>query len=179
MSRIEEAKAKNRALWADVSWEEMAAFIGPHAEGYRKVFDQHKVSMAEKGLAPFAFNWSWPALIPFLGIPWAAARRQWVFVAIMVGAMVLINVLGLMMETVGSSFGFLPFLAAFMARPFYVQQAVTKIHQIKTQFEPGPGRDTAIAGAGGLNMTYGYIAGAICIGLLALAILAMVVSGGV
>ncbi len=175
MPSRQERIEKLKQTWTDVSWDDMSNYIGPNAESYRKVWEKNRTSFIEKGKPPFNFNWSWPAFFPVLGIPWALARKQWLFAGLMAGAIVLLNVLGSYMPS--TSFGFMPFLVAIMAKPFYVQQAVNKIAKIKDEIPAGAARDATIRDAGGLNMTYGYVAAAISIGLLAIAIFSLVNEG--
>ena len=172
MASRQERIEKIKQTWSDVSWDDMSNYIGPNAESYHKVWEKNRVSFMEKGTPPFNFSWSWPAFFPILGIPWALARKQWLFAGLMVGAIILLNILGAYMSS--TSFGFMPFLVAIMAKPFYVQQAVTKIAKIKSQTPSGITQQEEIKTAGGLNMTYGYAAAAVSVALLAVAIAGMV-----
>jgi hypothetical protein len=76
MASIKEKVAMGKTLWAETPWEEIATFIGPNAEYYRAYYEKVHTSMAERGSPGFMFSWHWPGLIPLLGIPWAAARRN-------------------------------------------------------------------------------------------------------
>jgi hypothetical protein len=172
MPTRQERIAKLKQTWTDVSWDDMSNYIGPNAESYRKVWEKNRTSFIEKGKPPFNFNWSWPAFFPILGIPWALARKQWLFAGLMVGAIILLNILGAYMPS--TSFGFMPFLVAIMAKPFYVQQAVANIAKIKSQTQSAIIQQDAIRNAGGLNMTYGYVAAVISVAVLAAAIAGMV-----
>jgi hypothetical protein len=175
MASRQERIAKLKQTWSDVSWDDMANYIGPRAESYRKVWEKNRATFMEKGMPPFNFSWSWPAFIPILGIPWALARKQWLFAGIMVGAIIVLEIFASYLPT--TSFSFMPFLVAMMAKPFYVQQAVTNIGKIKSQFPQGASREDAIKNAGGLNMTLGYVSGAISLGLVAIGIVALVNDG--
>jgi hypothetical protein len=165
MFNIKENIANQAALWAGADWNDLAAYIGPNAEAFRPTFDRQKSSWAEKGRGPaFQFSWHWPAFIPFLGIPWFAARKQWLMVGTMVGVLVFINLIAAFLPT--ASFGFLWFLIPMMAKPTYVQMALAKIAKIKAALPPGQNVHGALAEAGGLSMQNGFIAGAICAALL-------------
>jgi hypothetical protein len=61
-------------------------------------------------------------------------------------------------------------------KSFGVQSAVANIAKIKAQIPEGAARDAAIHDAGGINMKTGYIAGAICLALLAVSVYARVKS---
>jgi hypothetical protein len=55
----------------------------------------------------------------------------------------------------------------------HTQAAVAKISKIKATIPEGAQRNAAMREAGGLNMSFGYIAGAICAVLISLAVLAL------
>ncbi len=171
MSARQDRIAKMRKIWASVSWEDIAAFIGPGADVYKPTWEKNNADIIKQGYAGFSFSWHWPALIPLLGIPWAAARRQWVFVAMMVGAIILISVIAAFFEHV--NFGYMMFLVPIMAKGFYVQTAVGKISKIKETVSNVAEQTAAIKMAGGLNMTYGYIAAAISFAILGLSIFSL------
>ncbi len=173
MPSIKEKVEINKALWRDTSWDELATFIGPNAEKYRAFYDKTKQNMIDKGNPGFQFNWHWPALIPILGIPWAAARKDWGFVAILAAAIVAVNILAFFMPN--ASFGFMFFLAPAMAKQTYVQNAMAKIGKIKAAQPEGSARTEAIKSAGGLNMTYGFVAGGICAAFIVLSVVALVI----
>lgn len=159
--------------WLNVTWDEVATFIGPNAPVFKPVWEKQHTSWTEKGVGSFGFSWCWPALIPLLGIPWAAARRLWPFVGMMVAVVVAINVMALLWPN-SSSFGFIIFFAPAMAKPMYVQYAVAKVAQIKKQTSVGDARDAALMEAGGLRMKYGYVAGGVCAAFLALLVVGSV-----
>ncbi len=160
--------------WLNSTWEEVATFIGPNAQAFKPIWEKHHTSWREKGIGAFGFSWCWPALIPMLGIPWAAARKNWFFVYMMVALIVVVNIIAFILPNTASHFSFLAFFAPSLAKPFYVQQAVTKIAQIKREIPMGVAREVALADAGGLNMRYGYVAGAICAAFLTCSILLLV-----
>lgn len=172
MASRQERLEQVKALWANVTWADMATFIGPRAEGYRAIWDKTSPGMAAKGYAGFNLSWCWPAFIPISGIPWALARKQWAFAATMVVIVLVLNILSTVIPS--TSLGFMPFLAACIAKPFYLQTAVAKIAKIKAQFPEGPERDAAISAAGGVNMTAGYVAGAVCFGIIGLIVASLV-----
>jgi hypothetical protein len=173
----QERLEKSQALWRDISWEELATFIGPNAESYKATWQKNRESWLEKGRPPlFGFSICWPAMIPILGIPWAVSRKLWPFVGIAVFAVVLINIISAIAP--GGSFAFMWFLIGFMAKPTYIQMSMAKIEKIKQQIAEGPARDAALRDAGGLNMKNGYIAAGICGVFLALSIWSFVSSMG-
>jgi CBS domain-containing protein len=172
---IQENLDKNKDLWSKVNWDDMARYIGPYAETYRKTFDSQHADMVANGRPTGflkQFSWHWPALIPLIGIPWAVARKQWLIAGLLVGVIIIANIVLAYLPS--ASFGFMMFLVPMAAKSWYIQMGVAKIAKIKAQHPEGAARDAAIAEAGGLNMTYGYIAGAICATLLALSIMALV-----
>jgi hypothetical protein len=173
MVSIKEKAAIAKAQWTDTPWEEIATFIGPNAEYYRSYYEKSHASMAEKGNPGFMFSWHWPALIPLLGIPWAVARKNWAYVGIMALFYVVIIILGAFMER--PNFGFAIFLAPAMAKQTYMQFAMTKIGKIRAATAEGPARDAALREAGGLDMSSGYIAGAICAAIVVLNIVLLVI----
>ena len=174
MSRAERIE-KNKNLWTGVEWDEVAAFIGPNAEAFKPAWQAHRDAWVEKGRPPaFLLSWCWPALIPILGIPWFAARKQWPMVATLIGAVVFFNIVLFFMPS--AKFGFMLFLVAVIAKPTYVQSAVAKIAKIKETVPAGPQRQAAIAEAGGLNMRNGYIAGAASAAFLLPSVLALIAS---
>jgi hypothetical protein len=173
MASLKEQMATGKTLWAETPWEDIATFIGPNADYYRVHYDKIHTSMTEKGTPGFMFSWHWPALIPLLGIPWAAARKNWSYVGIMVVAYIAIIVLGAFMER--PNFGFMVFLAPAMAKQTYFQFAMSKIGKVRANTVEGPARDAALRDAGGLDMTMGFIAGGICAVLIALNILLLVI----
>lgn len=173
MATRQEKLAQHKERWTNVTWDEMAAYIGPNADAYKKAWQRTHDVMTEKGKPGFNFNWSWAALIPILGIPWAAARKQWLFVGLMVAVVVLINVLYYFFPKAGN-FSFMPFLVAWWAKEYYTQAAVAKISEIKATIPEGTQRDAAIRAAGGIDMSFGYIAGAICAVLILLAALTLI-----
>jgi hypothetical protein len=168
MSARQDRLDKQKQLWANVSWEEIETFIGQNAGSYKKTWEKNYADIQQKGYPGIGLSWHWPALIPIWGIPWAVARRQWSFVGVLVGAVVLITVFSFFMES--ANFGFMTFLIPIMAKPFYIQMAVAKISKLKEKFADPAAQKEAIRGAGGLDMTSGYIAGGICLILQALAI---------
>jgi hypothetical protein len=173
MASIKEQMAKGKALWAETPWEEIATFIGPNAEYYRAHYEKIHTSMAERGSPGFMFSWHWPALIPLLGIPWAAARKNWAYVGMMALFYVVIIILGAFMER--PNFGFAIFLAPAMAKQTYFQFAMTKIGKIRATTAEGPARDAALRDAGGLDMRLGNVAGAICAAIVVLNIVLLVI----
>jgi hypothetical protein len=166
--------AQLQALWTSVTWEEVKTFIGPNADGYKAAWERNAAGIAKQGYPGFSWSWSWPAFIPILGIPWAAARKQWMFIGIMVGVIVVANIAVALLP--GASFGFMAFLVPMMAKNFYVQTTVTKIAKIKETITDEDARTLAIRAAGGLNMLWGYIAGAICTALIIVSVAALVLS---
>jgi hypothetical protein len=68
----------------------------------------------------------------------------------------------------------MPFLVAWWAKEYYTQAAVAKISEIKATIPEGTQRDAAIRAAGGIDMSFGYIAGAICAVLILLAALTLI-----
>jgi hypothetical protein len=175
MASIKEKMAIGKALWAETPWEEIATFIGPNAEYYRAYYEKVHTSMAERGSPGFMFSWHWPALIPLLGIPWAAARRNWAYVGMMAAAYIVIIILGAFMER--PNFGFMIFLAPAMAKQTYFQFAMTKIGKVRAATVEGLARDAALREAGGLNMTSGYITGGICAAIVVLNIVLLAIFG--
>jgi hypothetical protein len=173
MASIKEKMAMGKALWSETPWEEIATFIGPNAEYYRAYYEKVHISMAERGSPGFMFSWHWPALIPLLGIPWAAARRNWAYVGMMAAVYIIIIILGAFMER--PNFGFMIFLAPAMAKQTYFQFAMTKIGKVRAATEAGPARDAALRAAGGLDLTSGYIAGGICGAIVVLNIVLLVI----
>jgi hypothetical protein len=164
--------AKQQALWASVSWEEVKTFIGPNAEGYKKVWEKNAVGIAKQGFPGFMFSWSWPALFPILGIPWAVSRKLWPFVGLMVGVIVIASVILAFFPN--ASFGYLMVLAPTMAKNFYIQTTVAKIAKIKETIPDPDAQMLAIREAGGLKMIWGLIAAAICVAWLVVSVSAMV-----
>jgi hypothetical protein len=158
---LQEKIEKNKAIWNQVSWDDMKNYIGPHAESYKNVFDKHKKAIEGTSRSPyFGMSWSWAACVPILGIPWAVARKQWVFVGMMVAVVVFVNVVSAFLPS--ASFGFLLFMAPIMAKNFYVQNAVVKIAKIKDRVSDQQSCDEEIRNAGGLNLMHGVMAAAVC-----------------
>jgi hypothetical protein len=162
-----------RALWEGVSWAEMATYIGPNAEKYRKVWDKSQADIEKRGYPGFSWSWCWPALIPLIGIPWAVARRQRLFAGMLVAVVILANVLAIYVPSSGSSFGFMMFLVPMMAKSFYLQTGVARIGRIKANISGEHAQLDAIKAAGGCNLTAGVIAGLACCTLLGLSVLAL------
>jgi hypothetical protein len=175
MKSIKEQMALTKSQWAETSWEEIATFFGPNADYYQPHYEKIHAPMAEKGTPGFMFSWHWPALIPLLGIPWAAARKNWGYVGVAAAAYIIIIILGAFMER--PNFSFMIFLAPAMAKQTYFQFAMTKIGKVRASTEAGPARDAALRAAGGLNMTAGYIAGAVCGAIVVLNIVLLVILG--
>lgn len=168
MNKKEKQMAKSRAMWESVSWEEVATFIGPNAEGYRSTWEKSRKQVAETGYSKFSLGWSWPAMIPMFGIPWAASRKLWIIVGSLVALIIALTII--VSFTKSSSFVAFPFLIAMSAKSFYIQMAVAKIKKIKdtnglVDFK------SAIQDAGGLNMKYGYIACAVSFAFIALGVI--------
>jgi hypothetical protein len=177
----QERLEKTQALWRDVSWEEMATFIGPNAEAYKELWQKQRDSFLEKGRPPMTgFSLCWPAMIPIFGIPWGVSRKLWTFVGSSIFVVVLINILTLMApsKNVAGVSLIMWFMMAFMAMPTYLQMSMMKIDKIKQKIAEGPARDAALRDAGGLNMNNGYIAGAICAVFMSLNIWSFVNSVG-
>ncbi len=172
---IEKNLQKNKDVWRKVTWSDVATYIGPNAEYYQPCFEKLHQSMVENGRPKgFAVGWHWAAFIPILGIPWAAARKQWLVVGLMIGVVIMASII--VAYSKNASFGFMMFFMPMMATNLYVQMAVGNIVKIKATVAEGPARDAAIRDAGGLNMTYGYIAGGIC-GLLLVVDLCLIFFG--
>ncbi len=177
MFNVKENMAKQSALWAGADWNEVSAYIGPNSASYREAFERHKLSWAQNGRGPgFKLDWHWGAFIPLIGIPWAAARKQWQLVAILIGAIVLINILSLFLPS-PTGFGFMAFMIPMMAKGMFVGMAADKVRKVKAELPAGASLSASLAEAGGLNMTYGLIAGAICAALLVLSVLSLVAEG--
>ncbi len=175
---IQENLQKQKDVWSQVTWEDMASYIGPNADYYKPSFDRLHKPMAESGKAGgFKLEWHWGAFIPILGIPWAAARKQWGIVAIMAGTVVLTNILTILFDLPPSTFGFMIFMVPAMMKGIFLGSAVTQVVKIKQAIPDGPARQAAIREAGGFNMTYGLIAGGICLGLLALSVWSLATCG--
>ncbi|WP_028600794.1 hypothetical protein [Ottowia thiooxydans] len=156
--------------WLSVTWEELATFIGPNAQSYQPSWQKQHTNWKEKGYGGSGLSWSWPALIPPLGIPWAVARKNWLFVGLMVGLIVFVNVIAFIWPK-SPDFTFMAFLIPMIAKSMYIQHAVAQVARIKKETPAGPARDAALTSAGGLNMKHGYIAGAVCAVFLLLMVL--------
>lgn len=143
-------KERNIAAWAQSSWDEVAAFIGPNAERFRSAYDKGREKGAKSG-AGIALTWSWAGLV--FSFAWFAYRKLWLMAA---AAIILPLALGELNAGGGALLGLVVAIAT-LSKSVYVQHAVTKIARIKAE---GGGR-AEIAAAGGVSMAGGIVGGAL------------------
>ena len=159
-------RAQSAAMWAASDWADVATFIGPNASRFERIWAKSRDQAMQKG-AGFAQGFCWPAL--FLGFAWFFYRKQW---AAGVALLVLPMLAGYFISAHGIGLG-VSAASAVIAKPVYVQHAVTRIAAIRAR---GGGADD-IAAAGGISIAGALIGGAIA--LLALAAIVFALVNGV
>lgn len=165
MSRIKNNRIQSQAVWADTPWEDVAAYIGPHAEGFRRVWEKQRTAFAEKG---YGITWSfcWPVF--FLSFVWFFYRKQWLLGAVII---IIPTVFVILFPSAKDSFGGAALVLTLMAKSFYLQDALPKIAKIRTA-EPDVGlRAAKLQKAGGASIIAGIISG----GFYALMLLAAII----
>ncbi|HYG30670.1 MAG TPA: hypothetical protein VD887_10705 [Allosphingosinicella sp.] len=143
-------KARNRRLWEETGWDEIAAFIGPNAESFHGAWEATRAKNAG-GRGGIAFAFCWPALL--FGFAWFLYRKMWAFGLLL---LVLPVALGYVFETPGGTIGMLVAMSLF-AKSLYVQYALPKIEDARA----GGGGEDAVRAAGGVSLLGGAIGGAI------------------
>ena len=168
MSGLAENAARSRrdvaldnmvALWSAVEWPDVATFIGPNAERFKKVFEKMRADALNRRTA-IAWSFSWPAL--FFSFAWFFARKQWLMGGLLLGLPILASFF-----LPAASFGGIGIFIAANAKWAYLQTSVPKIAKIVQANPPGATRDAALAAVGGISK-----AGAIVGGIVLLAALA-------
>ena len=163
MTSVAERKAQARALWEASGWAEVATFIGPDAESFRRTWERCREA-ALAGKLPLKWSLSWPALL-FEWV-WWAYRRQWWAAALLLAVPIIV---GNVVPGTGTGLAGGEIAVALMANSIYVQIAVAKIAKIRAS----GGGTAEIAAAGGTSRPAAIIGGIVLtvmiVGLIAAA----------
>lgn len=143
-------KARTLDLWQRISWDEIAAFIGPNADRFRGAWEGTRAKM-DRGRGGIAFGFCLPALL--FGFAWFLYRKMWLAGVLL---LVLPAALGLLFGSGGGSAG-LAIAVSLFAKSLYVQHAVARIGTLRDEGAD----DDAIAAAGGVSIAGGAIGGLI------------------
>ncbi|MEA3017821.1 MAG: hypothetical protein QOI38_2543 [Sphingomonadales bacterium] len=143
-------KARNRRLWQETGWDDLAAFIGLNAESFHGAWEATRAKNVE-GRGGIAFGFCWPALL--FGFAWFLYRKMWAFGLLL---LVLPIALSFMFESPGGQIG-LGVAMAMFAKGLYVQHALSQIDKVRA----GGGDEDAVRRAGGVSILGGAIGGAI------------------
>lgn len=143
-------RAWTKAVWAASEWDDVAAYIGPTAERYRRSWETMRDKVASGG-APSVLGFHWTAL--FFGFAWYFSRKMWA-----IGLLLLIVplALGTVIDSTGAFIG-ITIAGAIIARSLYLQQATSRIAEVKA----AGGGSAEIAAAGGISTVGLAIGGAI------------------
>jgi predicted acyltransferase len=166
MATVAERKAQIQAMWADISWDDVAAYIGPNANGFKTVWEKQRAT-ALGGRGGIAWSMCWPAL--FLSVAWFFYRKQWLMAAILI---ILPAIMLAVLPIPPGAFGGIGIAIAMMAKSLYLQDALPRIAKLKAA---GSGDHDALAAAGGVSLPAGIIAG-VAIALATVAAIASVFS---
>lgn len=170
MSNIKRSRDRIKTLWADTPWEDVAAYIGPNAEKFRKVWEKQRGRILEKG---YGNTWSfcWGAFL--LSYVWFFYRKQWLAGAMLLGLPIIIAVL---FPTVTEGLGGVAIIIALMGKSLYLQDAMPKIAKIRAAAPDDAARHAVLAAAGGTSKLAAIISGVVFV-LSILALIASAVHG--
>lgn len=143
-------KARNVAAWSATDWDDVARFIGPNADRFRRSWEATRDKIAAKG-GGMAFGFCWPCLL--FSFAWFFYRRLW---AAGLAILLVPIVFSLVFESSGGMLGALIGISLF-AKSAYVQHAVGKVARIRQ----AGGGDDEIVRAGGISVAGGAIGGLI------------------
>lgn len=149
MPTVAERKARIQALWTDVRWEDVAAYVGPNADRFKTVWEKQR-AFALEGRGKIAWSLCWPAV--FLSFAWFFYRKQWLTGAILIAVPVAIVAF---LPVPPGAFGGVGIAVAMTAKSLYLQDAVPRIAKLKAA---GSGDKAALA-AGGVSWPAGIVAG--------------------
>lgn len=141
-------KARNRRLWEETSWNELAAFMEPNAESFHGAWEATRAKNVE-GRGGIAFGFCWPALL--FGFAWFLYRKMWAFGLLL---LVLPVALSFMFESPGGPIGLMVAMAMF-GKSLYVQHALSRMDRARE------GGGAAVLAAGGVSIPGAVIGGAI------------------
>lgn len=158
-SRREVALDNMVALWTGVEWADVATFIGPNAERFKKVFEKMRADALNRRTG-IAWSFSWPAL--FFSFAWFFARKQWLMGGLLLALPILASFF-----LPAASFGGIGIFIAANAKWAYLQTSVPKIAKIVSANPPGTTRDAALVSAGGISKAGAIVGGIILAGALA------------
>jgi hypothetical protein len=153
MATRQERREKQRAVWAETPWEDVAAYIGPNAGQFRKVWEKQRQVMLEKGYGN-TWSFSWPALV--LSYVWFLYRKQWAVGAVLVGLPIII---GLLFPNALGGFGGVGIVIAMLAKGLYLQVAVPKIAKMRALAPDDAARHAVLAAAGGVSWPAAIVSG--------------------
>jgi hypothetical protein len=172
MTNIKGRRERQREIWGNTPWEDIAAFIGPNAERFRPVWEKQQGTILKMGYG-LTSSFSWPAF--FLSYVWFFYRRQWLVGAILI---VLPVVLMFLFPTATGGFGGLAIVIAMMAKRLYLQDALPKIARIRAAETDGAARQAALARSGGTSKPAAIISGVFYAVSILVVILSMTRSDG-
>ena len=158
-------KARNRARWTAIGWDEVAAFIGPNADRFEHAWTETRRKIVD-GNGGFAVSFCWPALL--FSFAWFFYRKLWILGGILLIAPA---ALALLDVNPGGSLGATVAMALF-GKSIYVQHAVGRIGEVR---ERGGG-DRELALAGGIS-TLGGVGGGLILALGVGALIYSIVEG--
>lgn len=150
MSSVADRKAQIQAMWSDIAWEDVAAYIGPNANRFQGVWEKQR-AFALAGRGGIAWSMCWPAL--FLSVAWFFYRKQWLLGAIMI---ILPAIMVAFLPIPAGAFGGVGIAISMMAKSLYLQDAIPRIARLKAAVLDDR---EALALAGGVSLPAGIISG--------------------
>ncbi|KQO26444.1 hypothetical protein ASF11_01690 [Acidovorax sp. Leaf76] len=145
--------------WTGISWQDMETAIGPNADKYRALWD--RVTSTEKKGVFAHFSPCWTG-IPFLGVSWAVSRRMYPLAAMLLLALLVLNLAFPGESGAARALG-IAILVSFTHKNTYLRWMAHCIRRIDAQGLAGPERDAALRAVGGLDQKSGWIAAGVLI----------------
>lgn len=150
--------------WNEIAWRDMETAIGKNSDKYQKLWE--RITSPEKK-GPFAhFSPCWTG-IPFLGVSWAISRRMYPLAAMLLAALLLINMLFPGESGAARALG-IAICVSFTHKNTYLRWLAHCIQRINQQGLVGEEREAALRSVGGLDLKSGCIVAAVLIGLACL-----------
>lgn len=143
---------QNRDL-TGVDWSDMEAALGSNADKYRPLWDR-MVSGKKGFMASMSPCWT---AIPFLGVHWAVARRNYINAAFLLVVLVVMNLFLTRVEDTAKILA-VSVAVSFTYKHTHLQWLAAKIQNINRTGVTGEARMAAIRQMGGLDLKGGAIA---------------------
>lgn len=146
-------KAYNLQRWNDVSWDELAAFIGPNAHRFQKTWENYSALL--NGEKRALFSWCWPGFL--FGFAWFFYRKQW----LAGGVLLVIPIILAMLSSSTAGMSGMAVAMGVVGKTIYLMTANQRIHKLREQRLSPTDYQRALKKEGGVSVLGGIIGGTI------------------